>query len=247
MPRNAFVLLAVAVLSVVLEGVGSPAARAGERWRRPLPGGAVVGAFTYERSAPYARGRRRGIDLAGTPGQRVVAACDGVVTHAGRVPAFGRGVTVRCGRLVATELGLSTLAVRRGAVVLPGAVVGRLAAAGVLRLGARAARDRQGYVDPLALLRDETDPAVPRVAPPAPGTRGRRVPGAPRTAAPAPQPVRTPRHLPAPGVAARPAAALSRWPVLAGLALLCAGLLGGGGAEVARRRRRRLGMAVAQR
>jgi hypothetical protein len=92
MPRNVLALLLVAVLSLLLEGAGPPVAMAGERWRRPLPGGAVVGAFSFERSAPYVRGRRRGIDIAGRPGAPVLAACSGVVAHAGRVLRLGARV-----------------------------------------------------------------------------------------------------------------------------------------------------------
>jgi hypothetical protein len=245
MPRNVLVLLAVAVLSVVLEGAGPPAARADERWRRPLPGGAVVGSFSFERSAPYVRGRRRGIDVAGRPGARVLAVCGGVVTHAGGVPGFGRGVTVRCGGLVATELGLSSLAVARGARVVPGAALGRLAAGGVLRLGARVASDRHGYVDPRALLRDPTTSAPP-VAPPPAVVRRRR-------AARPPRPGTAPGTVPATRVAAGARAASAgsatalHWPVPAGLALLTAGLAGGGAARVHRRRQARGRIALAQR
>jgi hypothetical protein len=229
MPRTVLALLAVVALSVVIEGAGPPAAMAGERWRRPLPGGAVVGAFTFERAAPYVRGRRRGIDVAGRPGARVLAACGGVVAHAGRVPGFGRGVTLRCGRVVATELGLTGLTVRRGDAVPAGAPIGRLGPRGVLRLGARDAGDRQGYRDPLALTGD----AAPVVAPPAAAHRpGRRVP----------LPAAAPR-----APVAAPARAPLQWPVFAGLALLAGGLATGSVTRVRRRRRRRTEMALAQR
>jgi peptidase M23-like protein len=238
MPRTALALFALVVLSVALEGTGTALASTGERWRRPLPGGTVVGSFSFERSAPYVRGRRRGVDLAGRAGQRVVAPCGGVVTHAGRVPAFGRGVSLRCGRWVATELGLAAIAVTRGAHVLPGATVGRLDATATLRLGARRAGDRHGYVDPLALLA-EAPSLPPAVAPPA--RRSRRT-GPPR-GAPAPHTTRAP----APAAAHRPAAPALPVPVLAGLALLTVGLAGGGAARVHRRRRPGAGIALAQR
>ena len=221
-------LLVVSILSAP-EAVAVAGAR--ERWRRPLPGGAVAGSFTFERAAPYARGRRRGIDVRGRPGARVVAPCSGAVTHAGRVPgAWGRGVTLRCasGGLVATELGLSSLAVARGARVPAGAAVGRLAARGLLRLGARVATDRQGYVDPAALLGEDGDPPV---APPAPRAARRR-PAAPRAVAPAP---------------ADPQATAPPVPVLAGLALLATSATGTRAARRRRHRRVRAGMAVAQR
>ncbi|HWH95131.1 MAG TPA: M23 family metallopeptidase, partial [Baekduia sp.] len=160
MPRNVLALIVVMVVAA-LDGAGpASAAAAGEHWRRPLPRGAVVGSFTFERAAPYARGRRRGIDVAGRPGAPVLAVCAGIVTHAGRVPGFGRGVSLRCGRLVATELGLRATAVTRGARVMPGATVGHLADAGVLRLGARIANRPHGYVDPLGLI-EEAAPGRP--------------------------------------------------------------------------------------
>ena len=240
MPRSVLALRAVLAIAVSVGAGLAPAAK-GERWRRPLPGGTVVGSFSFERSAPYERGRRRGIDVAGRPGNRVVAACGGVVTHAGPVPGFGRGVSVRCGRLVATELGLGTVAVRRGARLLPGATVGRLAPGGVLRLGARVARLRHGYVDPLTLIAPASAP--PEVAPPAVGRR----PATPRPSRAA--------AAPSAGAATAPAAAAAGprradgppWPALGGVALLAAGLGGGGAARARRRRRAHPEMALAQR
>jgi hypothetical protein len=232
MPRSALALLAVLAVAVLV-GAGLAAAAEAQRWRRPLPGGAVVGSFSYERSAPYVRGRRRGIDLAGAAGAPVLAACGGVVRHAGRVPGFGRGVTVRCGPLVATELGLAAIGVRTGQRLAPGAPIGRLGAGGVLRLGARLARDGHGYVDPLTLLAAPT--AGPTPVAPAPGRGGRhraRPHGSSWRAATA---------------AAAPAPRPARWSVLAGLGLLTAGLAGSGAAGVRRRRRTRTGMALAQR
>jgi hypothetical protein len=233
-------VLAVVVVLVVLVLDGAGGAMARERWRRPLPGGAVAGSFSFERAAPYERGRRRGIDLRGAPGARVVAACGGVVTYAGRVPRWGRGVTLRCaGGLVATELGLASVAVGRGVRVLPGAVVGRLARRGVLRLGARIAARRTGYVDPAALLRAGGEGAPrPTVAPP-PG-RARRLRRRPPPAGPtAPAPAR-------PAPAAPPRSPLP-WPIPAGAALLLAAAAGGGVAHRRHRRRAPARIAVVQR
>jgi murein DD-endopeptidase MepM/ murein hydrolase activator NlpD len=221
MSRITFVLLLAVALAVL--DVAPVAAR--QRWRAPLPGAALRGAFTFDRAAPYARGGRRGVDLRGAPGARVVAACAGVVTYAGRVPGWGRGVSLRCGGLVATELGLASAAVGRGARVWPGAVVGRLASRGLLRLGARRVGDRQGYVDPLGLLGHGDRSAPPPVAP-----RGR--------------PAVRPR---APAPAVTPVAPALPWLAVAGLGLLASGL---GGGRAARRRspgQRRTGMALAQR
>lgn len=243
----ALVLLVVSMLSAT-EGVDGAAAR--ERWRRPLPGGAVAGSFAFDRAAPYERGRRRGIDFRARPGARVLAVCSGVVTHAGRVPRWGRGVTLRCGGdgLVATELGLASVAVARDGWVVAGAEVGRLAARGVLRLGARVAGRRHGYVDPAALLGGGEGPTWPSVAPPP--ARGRRT-GAPRARAAGRIPravVRPAAASPAPRVVARPAAAtFPPWPVPAGFALLAAAATTTRTARGRRRRRIPAGALAVQR
>jgi hypothetical protein len=255
------VLVLVAVAFAALDA--GVALAASGRWRPPLPGATVSGAFTFDRAAPYARGGRRGIDLRGLPGARVVAACAGTVTYAGRVPGWGRGVSLRCGGLVATELGLASAAVARGARVWPGAVVGRLAPRGLLRLGARRVGDRHGYVDPLELLGDG-DRWVPPSVVPRRRPAGRR---RPRALPPPAMPVAIGPPRPAPqavgfghGATAAPSAATTRpvpvaapvapgmsWAAVAGLGLLAAGVGGGGVARRRRPHRRRAGMALAQR
>jgi hypothetical protein len=236
-PSIAIVLLAVLTLAV--PGRAAVASTTHDRWRRPLPGAAVARTFSFDPAAPYLRGRRRGIDFRGRPGAPVLAVCGGTVTHAGRVPGWGPGVTVRCGALVATELGLGAPAVRRGQRVRAGAVLGRLGGRGVLRLGARRAGGRQAYVDPLALLAGEPSVGAPPpvVAPPAPGTRRAPLPPAPRV----------PRPVPRPSRAADPAAAHLPWPIWAGLGLLAAGAGGGGAARRRRGRRPVTGAALAHR
>jgi Peptidase family M23 len=243
-------LLLVVVLGAALTVLDVGAAVAAPRWQMPLAKAAVVGAFSFERAAPYARGRRRGVDLRGVPGARVVAVCAGVVTYAGRVPGWGRGVSLRCGRLVATELGLASASVARGARLRPGATVGRLGRSGLLRLGARWSGLRQGYVDPLGLLGDGERSAPPAVAPrggPTVRPRSRvappEAPGAGPRAVTAVGPVATPHPT---AVGALRGAALP-WPAWAGLALLAASAGGGGAARRHRRRRGRTGMALAQR
>ena len=241
-PRPRLLLLLLVPLAALLLALLLPrpaAAAARERWRWPLHGD-VVGAFRYASSHPFAAGARRGIDIAGPRGATVRAACSGGVTFAGPVPgARALGVTLRCGDLVATHLGLGRLAVRRGARVVAGARLGVVGPAGRLRLGARRRTARFGYVDPLRLLG-----AVPPPAGPGPGPlplgRAPRGPLPPRMAPPAPGRL-APRTAPA-GTAANPAA---RVPGLAwgGLVLLAAGLPLGG--LVHRRRRRRAARALA--
>jgi murein DD-endopeptidase MepM/ murein hydrolase activator NlpD len=243
-------LVLVFVLGAALSLLDVGAAVAAQRWRLPVSRAAVVGAFSFEQSAPYAGGRRRGIDVRGVPGAPVVAACAGVVTYAGRVPGWGRGVSLRCGGLVATELGLASASVVRGAWLWPGATVGRLGPSGLLRLGARRAGVRQGYVDPLGLLSRGERSAPPAVAPRGgPGRRPRSRPASPAT----PVANARPATAVAPAAAAHPAAAPTLhvaplpWLAWAGLALLAVGTGGGGAARRHRRGPRRTGMALAQR
>ncbi len=245
MSRIALALLLAVAVSVLVPDVGM----ARGRWRPPLPDGTLSAAFTFDRAAPYVRGARRGIDLRGTPGTRVVAACAGIVTYAGRVPGWGRGVSLRCGGLVATELGLASASVARGARVWPGAVVGRLAQHGVLRLGARRVGRRHGYIDPLGLL-SRGEPSAPPVAPrggPAARPRSRATPSAALVANPhatiavAPAASAHPTAVTAPHGAALPMLAWT------GLALLAAGVGGGGVTWQRQRGHRRTGTALAQR
>ena len=149
------------------------------------------------------------------------AACAGPVTFAGPLPRRGLAVSVRCGALVATHLGLGRLAVRAGSRVVAGAPLGALGASGRLRLGARRAGDRRGYLDPLTLLGDEA-PVAPRLGP-APRARRLRPPRPARPALPppAPAPATASRRLP--------------WPAYPALALVASALPVG---SLVRRRRR---------
>lgn len=155
-------------------GGGAAGTRAGWHW--PLRG-AVVGAFHVTPRTPFARGQRRGIDVSAAPGAVVRAACPGRVTFAGPLPRRGLAVSVRCGALVATYLGLGGLRVRAGARVGRGRRLGTLGSRGRLRLGARRATDRRGYVDPLTLLADPNPAAPPaRARRPAPARTHRSRP-----------------------------------------------------------------------
>jgi Peptidase family M23 len=137
-------------------------------WRWPLRGPVVAG-FRLTPRSPFARGQRRGIDIAAEPGTTVRAACPGRVSFAGPLPRNDLAIAVRCGSLVATYLRLGRLAVRAGARIARGEPLGRLGTSGRLRLGARRAIDGRDYLDPLALLRDPG-----RSAPPVLGRAPRR-------------------------------------------------------------------------
>lgn len=225
------ILVLAAVVLAVLFG-SSPTAAAS--WRSPLPGAAVSARFHYDERAPFVRGARRGVDLRGAPGTPVLAACGGTVRYAGPLPRqTTHDVTIVCGRLVATHIGLARVRVAAGRRVHAGSPIGTLGARGVLRLGARVDGRPFAYRDPLRLI--EPDTVVPPAGPVAP--RGRRGPAVPPAV---PEPARVP--------AATPARASPPFGVLAGLALVAAGLVGGGGgAAVRRRRRRRRPVTVAQR
>ncbi len=204
-----------------------PATARGAPWQAPVDG-EVAARFAYSPARPFEAGARRGADLVAVPGASVRAACSGRVSFAGRLPSGGRGVSVRCGALTATHLGLGAVAVHRGARVHAGAALGVAGPGGVVRLGARVTARRFGYVDPLALIGGRRD--APPLAP-----LGR----APRPAAP--HVVRSPRpplvhRTPRPAANAAPAMAVppAAW---AGLALLAAGVPLGG--LVRRRRRQR--------
>lgn len=120
----------------------------------------------------------RGVDLAGTPGQPVLAATAGTITYAG--PLAGRGVvTVSTGpRRTTYEPIVPALAV--GAAVTPGTLIGHLSAAGshcrpatCLHWGLIQGKQ---YLNPLTLVPDRpvrllplgADPQHQAAAPPAP-------------------------------------------------------------------------------
>ncbi|WP_372791413.1 hypothetical protein [Paraconexibacter sp.] len=248
-------------LAACLQALAAPTARARAGWRLPVDGSVVAG-FRVTPGAPFAAGQRRGIDLRGAPGAPVRAACTGTVRFAGRVPATrGSGarrgaaptrrvgaVTVACRArpLLATHVGLATVTVRAGRVLIRGARLGRLGPSGRLRLGARLPGRPARYVDPMALLGDSpTGVPVAPVAGPA-GRRGRppheRTP--PFAPAPVsqrrPAPTSPPAPLPAPAHAVRrpdrwtavprarpPEAATGAdvpWPAWLGLALIAAAM-----------------------
>ncbi|HEX4699617.1 MAG TPA: M23 family metallopeptidase [Actinomycetes bacterium] len=123
-------------------------------WTWPLaPPPSVVAPFQAP-AGPYAPGHR-GVDLAGTPGARVLAAGDGVVAFAGRVAGVGVVSVDHPGGLRTTYQPV-TPAVLRGEQVTGGQVLGLLAGsaghcppAACLHWGLRRGTT---YLDPLALL-----------------------------------------------------------------------------------------------
>jgi hypothetical protein len=203
--------------AVVVAGALAPDARAA--WRMPVDA-PVKASFDYRRSAPFEAGARRGVWFGARSGQTVRAACAGIVSYAGATPR-GYVVTLRCGGLVATHLGLAQISVARGAAVEAAASIGKAGSRGA-GLGARRANDRWGYVDPLRLMA----PRAPGLGPAPTGRR--REPKRPAVdAAPVERPafIRSRANAPA-------GAPLGAWLALA----LVAGTLGGVAGGTVRRR-----------
>ena len=149
-------------------------------WSWPADG-AVLRPFALGADA-YAAGQHRGVDVAGPDGSAVRAPAGGVVTFAGSLPTYGRGVTILTGDGYAVTLvHLGEIGVAKGDTVGEGTPVGTMGTSGTpeqsvpsVHLGIRRAADEEGYVDPLGLLpprgepvpEPEPEPAVsPAVAP----------------------------------------------------------------------------------
>lgn len=145
---------ALLVASMCWLVIGAAAAAAAAEWVLPLVGEAVVTRPFDPPATPYGPGHR-GVDLAGAPGQVVLAAGRGVVGFA--APLAGRGVVT-----VVHDGGLRTTyepvlaAVTVGQAVDPGAQLGLLQAghpgcpvAACLHWGLLAG---EVYLDPMSLL-----------------------------------------------------------------------------------------------
>lgn len=164
------------------------------RWLSPVAEVQVVRAY---RPAPrFAPGGRRTVLLRVTPGNRVLAPCDGPISFAGHVAGGPRVVTVRCGAWRATVSGLAP-STARDARVSAGASLGRALSP---QLGLSARDPRGEYRDPVPLLRRSSAPTPPVVGraahrhmTPRPSRPAVRLPRAALTAAPAsPSPARSP-------------------------------------------------------
>jgi len=231
-------LLGAALLVCAAAGAAPPAAAASGHWQQPVPG-PVTRAFDYA-GEPFAAGRHRGADFAARPGAAVRSACAGRVVFAGTAGSNGPTVSVRCGDWRVAYLPLRTLAIRRGARVGRGAVLGTAAGSGRhggLHVGVRREGSRWGYVDPLPFFgaagqlplapppRRLRPPPVGRPLPTA-APRSRPIPFHRPVVAPRPNPLHHPVEAPAHGpqwpVQEAP------WPAWAGLTLVLAGACGAG-------------------
>src|SRR5437867_2357725 len=184
---------------------------AGYAWTWPTDG-PVLKPFVFG-DDPYAAGQHRGVDIGGRAGAPVRAPAGGTVSFSGTVPKNGVTVTIETeDGLSVTLVQLGSAAVRKGATVAEGDVVGTVGPSGepeldepYVHLGIRRTADPQGYLDPLKFLPPRTSqvpaPAAPAPAPaPPPSPEPAPTSPAPAASAPAPSP-------PTPAPAATPAPA----------------------------------------
>src|ERR1051325_5829493 len=82
-----------ALITAVAVGVALLLPATAGAWSWPS-GGALLRAFSMG-SDPYAAGQRRGIDVGGALGERVLAPASGTVSFVGRVPGSGLVVTIQ--------------------------------------------------------------------------------------------------------------------------------------------------------
>jgi len=166
---------------VVLALCGSvPHAVASTRLSAPVTGRAVLGfGATYESGGRCLT--HRGVDLEGSAGEAVRAACDGVVAFAGEVPADGggrtRAVTIRSAEgLLVCVSPLSVTQVSTGARVSAGDVLGELAGTGDESWGTThvhlSVRDGGTYVEPVLTSAEATKDAPDIPEAPAPVASG---------------------------------------------------------------------------
>jgi peptidase M23-like protein len=186
-------------------------------WSWPADG-AVLRPFALGADA-YAGGQHRGIDVAGPDGSSVRAPASGVVTFAGSLPTYGRGVTILTSDGYAVTLvHLGSIGVEKGDTVSEGATVGTMGTSGTpeasvpsVHLGIRRASEEEGYVDPLGLLPPHavTAPTSAPDAAPSPAPVQTALPAAVQSppAAAAPVSSAPPSNGAAPAAAVTPAAA----------------------------------------
>jgi hypothetical protein len=145
-------------------------------WSWPADG-AVLRPFALGVDA-YAGGQHRGVDVAGPDGSGVRAPASGVISFAGSLPTYGRGVTIlTADGYAVTLVHLGTIGVAKGDTVSEGATVGTMGTSGTpeqsvpsVHLGIRRASEEEGYVDPLGLLppRATVAPTSPAATAPSP-------------------------------------------------------------------------------
>jgi len=212
-------ILAIGATTVLALALSGEAAA----WSWPAEG-AVLRPFALGADA-YAAGQHRGIDVAGPDGSAVRAPAAGVVTFAGSLPTYGRGVTVTTADGYAVTLvHLGTIDVARGATVGEGDAIGTMGVSGTpeqeapsVHLGIRRASDEEGYVDPLGLLPPRAAPAPAPSPGPEPVVASTPAPapaveGSATLPPPSPAPVPVPTTPPAAAAPTSPAAGVTTTP-----------------------------------
>jgi len=214
------ILLTLTLLCALLAGSALTADRAlGESglaeagWTWPLRGEVLT---PYRNgSDPYAAGQHRGIDIAGEPGDPIVAAVGGTVTHAGGAGSSGTVVAVRSSddRFDTSYLHLSSVSVKEGERVERGGRLGSVGTSGRrsidrphLHFGVREAGTDHAYLDPLAFLPAPSGPEGARPSPLPLGVPAPARPGAVPVpvASGAPVPAAAPSSSPAPALGPAP-------------------------------------------
>lgn len=113
--------------------------------------GAIISPFGDSRRANH-----RGVDLAGRPGEPVLAALDGVVSYVGIIPGYGNVLAVTHARSLTTIYArLGQLAFKRGAAVSRGQTVGAMGPEGYIHFEIREGKDA---VDPARFYAVAPDP-----------------------------------------------------------------------------------------
>lgn len=160
MRRGNALAAAAAVLMGLTLVLSAPATAGTNRWGWPLPGVPRVAREATIPPSPWLPGHR-GVDLAASAGDVVVAPADGVVAFAG--PVVDRGVlTVAHAGGLRSSLEPVEPLVAVGEPVARGQPVARLAAGGhcgssCLHWGVRR---QERYLDPLTLLRPAEPPVL---------------------------------------------------------------------------------------
>jgi len=154
----------VGLVAALLAPAGASAGTEGG-WIRPVPGALVR---PFDPPASRFGAGHLGVDFAAPPGTPVRAAGPGVVSYAGTIAGSRHVVIAHAGNLRTSYSFLASIAVRRGATVHAGEVVGTTGGTGeghdgrVLHVGLRSG---DTYLDPMTLFGPPDLTAIVHLAP----------------------------------------------------------------------------------